>query len=101
MDFSDPSKNVAKLVLTDGMKVADFGCGSGHYSFAAARRVGSRGRVYAIDVQKDLLDKLKVQASHERLTNIDIVWGNFDEVGGTNLADAIVDAVIISNVLFL
>ncbi len=82
------------------MHVADFGCGSGFYSMAAAHRVGSRGRVTAIDVQKELLEKLLEQARREHLTNIDVVWGNLDEMGGSKLADESEDAAIVSNVLF-
>ncbi len=82
------------------MHVADFGCGSGFYSLAAAHRVGSRGRVAAIDVQKELLDKLQEQARRDHITNIDVIWGDIDEVGGTKLADLSQDAAIASNVLF-
>ena len=99
-DFADPRQNVAKLQLKDGMHVADFGCGSGFYALAAAHRVGSRGHVYAVDVQKDLLEKLQEQAHRDHVANLDVVWGDLDEVGGTKLADQLVDAVIISNVLF-
>ena len=41
------------------MSVADFGAGSGAYSIAAAQTVGDSGKVYAIEVQKDLLAKIK------------------------------------------
>src|SRR5690349_15540940 len=57
--FSEPSANLAKLGLVDGMKVVDLGAGSGFYSYEAARRVGATGRVYAVDVQKDLLERLR------------------------------------------
>ena len=99
-EFLNPAQALARLQLKDGMHVADFGCGSGFYSFAAAHRVGSRGRVSAIDVQKDLLDKLLEQAHREHVANLDIIWGDFDEVGGTKLREQSQDAVIISNVLF-
>ena len=42
--FSDPEKNIAQLSLGEGNYVADFGSGSGFYSFAAAEAVGSTGR---------------------------------------------------------
>ena len=100
MDFADPSGNLAQFGLTEGQFVADFGAGSGHYSFAAARAVGSTGRVYAVEVQKDLLDRLKKQAREEGLGNIEIVWGDIERLGGVKIRDHLVDAVILSNVLF-
>jgi len=99
-DFIDPSRIVARLELREGMKVADFGCGSGFLAFEAIKRVGQSGKVYAIDVQKDILDGLTARALHEKIENLEVIWGDFDEKGGTTLADESQDAVIVSNVLF-
>jgi ubiquinone/menaquinone biosynthesis C-methylase UbiE len=98
--FSDPSYNIEQLGLQSGAKVADFGCGSGFYSLAAARAVGGKGRVYAVDVQKGLLDRLKKEAATEELYNIEVVWGDVEKIGGTKLRDESVDAVIAANLLF-
>ncbi len=99
--FADPEKIVPYLGLVDGTCVADFGAGSGHYSLAMAKQVGDRGKIYAIDVQKELLDRLATEARRERLRNIHIVWGNIEKTGGSKLADAVVDCVLIANVLLL
>lgn len=100
--FSDPDKNVEQLDLGQGNFVADFGAGSGYYSFAAAEAVGHSGKVYAIDVQKDLLEKLKNEARNVRhLTNLDIVWGDLDHLGGTRLRENSIDVVIVANVFFM
>ena len=98
--FSDPQKNTAQLDVREGDHVADFGAGSGAYAFAVAKRVGSSGRVYAIDVQKDLLAKLKNEAHHQHISNIEIIWSDLDEKKGVPLRDASIDACIISNLLF-
>ena len=98
--FSDPAENLAKLRLTDGMKVVDLGAGSGFYSMAAAKLVGSSGRVYAVDVQKDLLERLRTLGGKQGLRNIEVVWGNAEKIGGTKLRDQIADRVIVSNILF-
>lgn len=100
--FSDPDKNVEQLDLGQGNFVADFGAGSGFYSFAAAEAVGHSGKVYAIDVQKDLLEKLKTEARNARhLPNVDIVWGDLDHLGGTRLRENSIDVVIAANVFFM
>lgn len=98
--FSDPVANLAKLGLSHGMKVVDLGAGSGFYSVEAARQVGASGRVYAVDVIKDLLERLRILGGKQGLRNIEVVWGNVEKIGGTKLHDAIADRVIASNVLF-
>jgi ubiquinone/menaquinone biosynthesis C-methylase UbiE len=100
MDFADPEHNIEQLGLTPGMKVADLGAGSGYYALAAAKRVESEGHVYAVEIQKDLLTRIKNVARKERLHNIDVFWGDIEELHGTKLSDASVDAVILSNILF-
>ncbi len=100
MAFSEPEKNINQLDLKEGMHVADFGAGSGFYAVAIAKRVGDSGRVYAIDVQKDLLTALLNKAKSEGLFNIQNIWGDIDEIGGSSLADKSVDACVVSNVLF-
>ncbi len=98
--FSDPASNLAKLGLVDGQKIVDLGAGSGFYSIEAAKKVGSSGRVYAIDVQKNLLERLRSVASNQGIRNIEVIWGNAEKIGGTKLREAIADRVVASNVLF-
>lgn len=98
--FSDPVSNIAKLGLTDGMKIVDLGAGSGFYTIEAAKKVGINGRVYSVDVQKELLDHIRSNGAAQGLRNIEVVWGNAEKVGGTKLRESIADRVIASNVLF-
>lgn len=98
--FSDPQKNVAQLDAREGDHIADFGAGNGAYAFAISRRVGSSGKVYAIDIQKDLLTKLKNEARRQNISNIEIIWSDLDDEKGTALRDASVDACVVSNLLF-
>jgi ubiquinone/menaquinone biosynthesis C-methylase UbiE len=100
MAFTSPLNNLKELGLGEGMIVADLGAGGGHYSLLAAKQVGG-GKVYAIDVQRGLLDKLKNQARDEGLSNIEIIWANLEKEHGSNLKDNSVDALIVSNTLFL
>jgi ubiquinone/menaquinone biosynthesis C-methylase UbiE len=98
--FSDPDKNLAQLGLGEGMKLADLGAGTGFYSIAAARRVGTTGRVYAVDVQGDLLQRLKSNAAAEKVHNIEVVRGAIDAIGGTKLRDGLADRAVVANTLF-
>lgn len=98
--FSDPASNLAKLGINEGMKVVDLGAGSGFYSIEAGKKAGVSGRIYAVDVQKDLLERLRTVASSNGVRNIEVVWGNIEKVGGTRLRENIADRVVASNVLF-
>lgn len=98
--FSDPQKNIALFEIATGMKIVDLGAGSGFYSIEAAKKTGPSGRVYAVDVQQDLLNKLKNSATLAGVHNIEVVWGNIEKIGGTKLREAIADRVILSNTLF-
>lgn len=98
--FSNPEQNVAQLGLMHGMTVADFGAGTGAYSKASGNIVGYSGKVYAIEVQKNLVHKLESEIKHWGISNVDCIWGDIEKKHGTKLADRSVDAVIVSNVLF-
>jgi ubiquinone/menaquinone biosynthesis C-methylase UbiE len=100
MKFSDPTSNVLQLGLREGMKVGDFGVGTGHYALSAARIVGGSGHVYAIDIQEDVLKHAKDAAHKKGLRNVETIWGNFERPGGSKLREHILDAAIVSNVLF-
>lgn len=89
-----------QIGLREGMKVGDFGAGSGHYSRAAAAIVGTGGKVYAIDVQEDILKHLKLNTHEQHTRIIESVWGDIEKPGGTHLRDASLDAVLLANVLF-
>jgi ubiquinone/menaquinone biosynthesis C-methylase UbiE len=98
--FSDPENNIKQFALAPGMQVADFGSGSGFYSLAAARAVAPNGRVFAVDIQKGLLEKLKNGARQNHLSNVDIIWGDLEHLGGTKLRENSMDAVIVGNLFF-
>lgn len=98
--FSDPQKNIDQCGIQVGMEIADLGSGSGHYTIAAAKALASTGRVYSVDIQKDLLTKLKNEAVRQGLYNVEVIWGDIEKPKGTCLRDASVDLVLLSNILF-
>jgi len=100
MVFVNPEDILDQLVLGEGRVVAELGAGSGAYVLPAARRVGDSGKVYAIDIQKHFLDKIKNDAKQARITNIEVLSGDLEEDGGIELKDDSVDVVILSNTLF-
>lgn len=98
--FSNPQKNIAKLKITEGMKIADLGSGTGFYSKILSQKVGHTGKVYAIEVQKNLVKKLRDDLKLSKISNIECLWGDVEKIGGTKLADKIIDVVIASNIFF-
>jgi len=98
--FSSPRDTVLQLALREGMKVGDFGAGSGHYARAAAAIVGHSGRVYAVDVQEDILKHIKLNTHDHHKSIIETVWGDIEKQGGSHLRDMSLDAVILANTLF-
>ena len=98
--FAEPEANIAQLGLRENEVVADFGAGSGAYSIAAAKALHGTGRVYAVEIQKDLLTRMQNTARSSGLGNVDVVWGNIEKRGGTKLHENSIDVVILSNVLF-
>jgi len=100
VSFSDPQKNVERFGITEGMRVADFGSGSGHYTHALAEAVGSSGTVYAIDIQQGLLKKVKDLSRKEYKDTIEVLWGNVENLRGSKLPDTLLHAVVMGNALF-
>jgi len=97
--FSDPEHNIEQLMLGQGMKVAEFGVGSGHYALSAGKAVGESGRIYAIDIQRGLLERLKSLTREKSLSNVEIVWGDLEAPNGSKLGSELCDAGIVANVL--
>lgn len=98
--FSDPKKNIEQSGIHSGMKVADIGAGSGFHTFEASKLLVGGGTIYAIDVQKELLDRIKNRADKENISNIEIILGDVEKQGGTKLADKTIDICLLCNILF-
>lgn len=93
-------QSVAQLELKEGMKVAEFGAGMGFYTRVLSQKVGMTGKVYAIEIQKELLNKLETELNHLNISNVEFLWADAEVKGGSMIADGSMDAVVIANVLF-
>lgn len=90
-----------KLDLTEGMTVADLGCGNlGYFAMSAARIVGRKGTVYAVDILKSVLNSVGNLARQQGFDNVKIIWSNLEIVGATKIPVASVDIALLHNVLF-
>jgi ubiquinone/menaquinone biosynthesis C-methylase UbiE len=98
--FLHPAETLHAVGLHEGDHVADFGAGSGFFTRAAAREVGVHGVVWAVDVNQDLLPRVKNMCQTEGLDNVEVVHGDVSTPGGSHLPDATFDLVIAANILF-
>lgn len=100
MNFIHPEKITPLLQISEGMKIADLGCGAGFFTVLLAKAVGENGEVFAADVQKSSLESVQIKAQAENIFNIKTIWANLEIYGATKIAGDSLDMVLISDVLF-
>lgn len=86
---------MAELGLKPGMNVADVGAGTGYYSRRMALQVGPQGKIFAVEVQPQMLHVLETTAKRPGYGNIVPVLGAEDDV---KLPEASVDLAIMVDV---
>jgi ubiquinone/menaquinone biosynthesis C-methylase UbiE len=65
-----PGQMREQLHVKPGMVVCDMGCGNGYHTLPLAEMVGEKGKVYAVDVQPEMIDMLKQNIERKGLKNI-------------------------------
>src|ERR1700690_3538174 len=98
--FLHPEGAIRAAKVHEGMRVADFGAGAGHFTVAAARAVGHEGVVWAVDSNPELLSRVKNLSVAEGLRNVEVVKGDISHTGESHLPPDSFDFCIIANVLF-
>jgi ubiquinone/menaquinone biosynthesis C-methylase UbiE len=97
----DVNMVLTKIGLTEGMRLADLGCGaSGHFVFPSARIVGPRGKVYAVDIMKIVLESINKRKRQENLQNMETVWSNLEVYNATDIESASLDIALLINTLY-
>jgi precorrin-6B methylase 2 len=71
----NPEGALDALAIRPGMVIADVGAGTGYMSLRLAKRVGPSGKIYANDIQPEMLRRLRENAARAGLTNIETVQG--------------------------
>jgi ubiquinone/menaquinone biosynthesis C-methylase UbiE len=89
-------ETIARLGLKPGMIVADIGAGSGIFEGPLAKAVGAAGTVYAVDVDKGLLDAINKKTAAAGVTSVRTVLGRFTDPA---LPTSDVDVAFINDVL--
>jgi ubiquinone/menaquinone biosynthesis C-methylase UbiE len=72
----EPDRALDAIGIPRGGTVSDVGAGSGYFTVRLARRVGSEGKVYATDIQREMLALLNRRLELEQLHNVELVLGS-------------------------
>lgn len=82
-EWQQPDKVVETLQLNSGDTVADLGSGGGYFTFRFADAVGETGTVYAVDVDKGLLEYVEKTAAEKGYHNIKTLRASVEDSGLT------------------
>ena len=75
----EPDKALDALGSLSGLTVADLGAGSGYFTVRLAARTGPKGRVFATDLQPEMLKMLATRLARENVKNVTLVQGAIDD----------------------
>jgi predicted methyltransferase len=84
-----PAEVFDALRVKPGNRVADIGCGFGYFTFRLATRVGAEGKVYAVDIDKEAIDKVRQRKEREKLTQVEPILGESSDPHLPNDLDAV------------
>jgi ubiquinone/menaquinone biosynthesis C-methylase UbiE len=87
-----PDRIMDELRIAEGSAVADLGAGSGWFTIRLAGRVGPNGRVYAEDIQQQMLSAIQLRVAREGLRNVRPILGTASD---PRLPQKALDAVLI------
>lgn len=74
-EMEKPEMVIEAMDIRPGMTVAEIGAGTGFFSRRLAKAVGPSGKVYAEDIQPQMIDLLKKDIAKENLANVIPILG--------------------------
>ncbi len=99
-NFHNPFSFLNSIYADAGMVIADVGAGAGYHTFHLSTMVGQSGKVFAIDVQSDVLDQISKRAQEGGFENIKTILADVESKKGISLKDGIIDLALVSNIFF-
>jgi ubiquinone/menaquinone biosynthesis C-methylase UbiE len=79
--FRDPYKALDAAGLEPGQKVLEVGCGPGFFTIPAARIVGEKGNVCALDISSLAVERVQQKIEKEGATNVETVLADAVQTG--------------------
>ncbi|HEY1342133.1 MAG TPA: class I SAM-dependent methyltransferase [Bryobacteraceae bacterium] len=90
-----PDAALDAIGIAKGATVADIGAGVGYFTWRMATRVGTGGKVYAVDIQPEMLAQLRRNMQQRKIANVEPVLGEIDD---PKLPAAAVDLILLVDV---
>jgi len=78
-EWQRPTEVFDALAIKSGQRVADLGSGSGYFTFRLARRVGAEGKVYAVDIGEEAVNKVRRRKEGENLGQVEAILSEPDD----------------------
>ena len=79
--FRDPYKALNAAGLKPGQKVLEVGCGPGFFTVPAARIVGEKGSVHALDINPFAVERVQQKIEQEGVTNVKTILADATQTG--------------------
>ena len=96
-EFFKPKRILKTLGIDNSIRnIADFGCGYGTFTLPVAQVV--KGKVYALDIEPEMIEETKRKAEEEKLGNVEVILRDFISKG-SGLENESVDYVMLFNIL--
>ena len=77
--WQQPEKVIAALQIRPGDHVADLGAGGGYFTFKLASAVGPTGKVYAVDIDREMTDLIAQEAESDAVKNVATIVAKADD----------------------
>jgi ubiquinone/menaquinone biosynthesis C-methylase UbiE len=78
-EWQQPQKVIQSLAIRAGDNIADLGAGSGYFTFLLAQAAGPTGKVYAVDIDKDMTELVARKAKKRGAQNIEVILAAPDD----------------------
>lgn len=94
--YLKPESVLMGLGLQRSMTAVDIGAGTGFFSLPMARIVGPRGKVFAVDIEGEMINELRLKIQKRAVWNVEVLSSTEDHI---DLPDSIADFVLLACVL--
>jgi arsenite methyltransferase len=78
-DWQQPQKVIAALEIQAGAVIVDLGSGSGYFTLKLAEAAGPTGKIYAVDIDPDMVDLIAKTAKQRSVKNVEPVLAKPDD----------------------
>ncbi len=95
--LQNPYKILAPFV-EKGITVLDYGCGNGYFTIPLSDLVGNEGKVYSVDIQKEMLVKLATKIFDLQISNITPILVTEGYTNRMELIDLIITVYVIHEI---